>query len=721
MNLETPQMLWFLVPILIAIGIMFKKDIDVNKIKKITIFLIRSLVIILLIIAITQPFVLKEKISETKKPITLLLDESNSFKLFENEENEILIERLRQQKINTIKFGNEKETDLADSISKLEKDSSAIILSDGNNNKGNLNDAIVKAMNKNITLFAIKPSQTKKDISISIEGPSKTFEGIETGFIIKLNGKGKEEFEKQNRKTTIWIDGLEKNIDLVNGIYEIKESFLAGKHTIKIEINYDDYFKENNKDLKEIIAEKKPSILSVSDKKLKWTEKIKEYREYHLIEQKTIPFNLQEYNAIILNDIREFSEAEVKRIREYLVNGGGVVFIGGKNSFEYGEYENKLIEDLMPSKVGLQSKKESEYNIIVLIDISSSTGTEQEGLNSIKKIEIEKAQAINIIKELKPKNRIGAIAFNTQAFKIADMDLAERNKDKIIENISSLQSGGGTIISEGINAAIEELANTKELKSSKVIILISDGKTQEYEKTADSAKKAEEKGIKIFTIGTGNDDVENLKKIAELSNGEYLLADKTKKASIVYNQFSKDTNLELSLANNEHFITKNTSITGRINGINTVITKNSAVNLVKAGENEIISTWKFGDGRSTTIATGEEFAKELFDRNEELLKRIVSWTTAQIESEERQTEKNKETVELKENELNEDFFKMVKDKGGKVFAPKEFIQSEIDKLKIETKKELTKEKQYYAAFFIEAAIMLFLIEIGLRKFVFDSM
>ena len=64
---------------------------------------------------------------------------------------------------------------------------------------------------------------------------------------------------------------------------------------------------------------------------------------------------------------------------------------------------------------------------------------------------------------------------------------------------------------------------------------------------------------------------------------------------------------------------------------------------------------------------------------------------------------------------------MVKDKGGKVFAPKEFTQNEIDKLNTETKKELTKEKQYYAAFFIEAAIMLFLIEIGLRKFVFDSM
>ena len=63
MNLETPQMLWFLVPILISIGIMFKKDADTNKIKKITIFLIRSSVIILLIIAITQPFVLKENIT----------------------------------------------------------------------------------------------------------------------------------------------------------------------------------------------------------------------------------------------------------------------------------------------------------------------------------------------------------------------------------------------------------------------------------------------------------------------------------------------------------------------------------------------------------------------------------------------------------------------------------------------------------------------------------
>ncbi len=325
----------------------------------------------------------------------------------------------------------------------------------------------------------------------------------------------------------------------------------------------------------------------------------------------------------------------------------------------------------------------------------------------------EKAQAINIISKLKPKNKIGAIAFNTQAFKIADINLVERNKEKILENISSLQSGGGTIISEGLNPAIEELKRTN---GNKLIILISDGKTQDYEKTLESAKEAEKEGIKIFTIGTGNDEAEKLKEIAETAKGEYLLADKTKTASILYNKFSDDVNLDLTISNNEHFITKNTTISGRITGVNNVVAKNSATTLVKAGENDLIVAWNFGNGRSAVIATGERFARELFDRNQEIIKRTISWTAAQIDNTE---EAAKESTELKENELNEEFFKMVQENGGKVISPKEFIQNELEKIKTETKKELVKEKKYYTSLFIEAAIMLFLLEITLRKFVFD--
>ncbi|MEK6857642.1 MAG: hypothetical protein AABX39_03575, partial [Nanoarchaeota archaeon] len=155
---------------------------------------------------------------------------------------------------------------------------------------------------------------------------------------------------------------------------------------------------------------------------------------------------------------------------------------------------------------------------------------------------------------------------------------------------------------------------------------------------------------------------------------------------------------------------------GRATGANNVIAKNSATVLVKAGENDLITVWNFGNGRSALIATGEEFAKELFDRNREIIKRTISWASAQIKDKE---ELMKKSTELKENELNEEFFKMVKENGGEVFSPKEFMQNELEKIKTETRKELIKEQKYYTSLFIELAILLFLLEIGLRKFVFD--
>lgn len=709
MNLENPQILILLTPILFVIGFIFKKDIDKNKIKKITLFSIRSLIIILLIIAVAQPFVLKEKVSETKKQVVFLSDNSKSFQLFESEEIELLLEKLSQQKFKKIEFGTEITTELAESIAKVAKDSSLIMLSDGNNNIGNVNQEIQNAANRNVTMIAIKPIQTKKDVSTSIEGPHKTFEESETEFTIKIKGKEKAEIKKFS-----WIVDGQKREEILNiGESEktIKENFKLGRHTLVAEIENKDYFTDNNKDTKEIIAEQKPKILLLGNKEFYW---LKNTKEYELIKQKEVPIELKKYNTIIFNDLKELSESETKRIREYLLNGGGIIVIGGKNSLEYGSYENELIEDLLPVKVGLTNKKESKYNIVVLIDISSSTGTEQEG---IRKVEIEKAQAINIINKLKPKNKIGAIAFNTQAFKISEIDLVERNKDKIVSNISSLQSGGGTMISEGLNSAIEEL---KKAEGNKLIVLISDGKTQDYEKTLESAQNAQKEGMKIFTIGTGNDEIEKLKEIAEITNGEYILADKTKTASLLYNKFSENKDFELTIANKEHFITKNTTANGKIKGMNNVIAKSSATTLMRAGENDLLVAWNFGNGRSALIATGEEFARELFEKeqNDEIIKRTVSWAAAQIED---KKEFAGESTELKENELNEEFFNTIKERGGKVISPKEFIQNEIDKIKEETKKEMIKEKKYYSSFFIEAAVLLFCLEIALRKFVFDTL
>lgn len=705
--LENKLWLAILIPMIVLIVWLFKKKIHQNKARKITIVLLRICTITLLTIAIAQPFVLKENIKESTKPVYYLQDNSKSFELYKTGEEDIIFEKISHEN-NAVKilFGNEINTDIEEALSKAEKDSKIIILSDGNSNKGNMQEAIKSANAKNITITAIKPIQQKNEVAVWIKGAEEIYEDFEAEFTAELSGKGKEDIKKM----IIEIDGKQEILELEKGkySYSLKQKFQKGKHEIKAEIKYKDEFKENNIYYKEINIVKKPKALLIN-KINQESKTIKSLiNEYDVSEENNIPLELNEQDIIIINDIKEFSDAEAKRLRQYAINGRGIVFLGGKNSFDYGDYEKQLIEDILPVKIGMPEKRESEQNIAIVIDISSSTASQEDG---IKKVDIEKAQAINLINKLKPKNFVSAIAFNTEAFRIGDGKV-ERNKEKIIENISSLQFGGGTIISQGIKEAINSL---KDMQGNKVIILLSDGKTQEYQKTLEEAELAKANGIRIYTIATGiSDDEEKLKEIAKTTGGEYLTADKTKTLSILYNKIDENKAMPLT-KEREHFITNNINISGEISGSNDVVTKNSAINIIKAGDNDIISIWNFGDGRIAVIATGEEYAWQLFSgENSNILKRTFSWA---LGGKQKIQENKNYPEEIKETELNEDFFRYVAENKGKVSDIKD-IDSIITNSN-EKSKMLVNEKQHYSSFFIATAILLFCIELWLRKFVFE--
>lgn len=89
--------------------------------------------------------------------------------------------------------------------------------------------------------------------------------------------------------------------------------------------------------------------------------------------------------------------------------------------------------------------------------------------------------------------------------------------------IDTMNSGGGTSIYSGIDLGTSQLSAVNA--DVKVMILMTDGKDYNERGAKDSAKKAAEAGIKIYTIGFGdgvNEDV--LKEIASISGGEYKYA-----------------------------------------------------------------------------------------------------------------------------------------------------------------------------------------------------
>lgn len=229
---------------------------------------------------------------------------------------------------------------------------------------------------------------------------------------------------------------------------------------------------------------------------------------------------------------------------------------------EYKEYVI-LISDLWEeawNKEILEPNTEfSEMDIVLTID-SSGSMTSNDSKN------LRKEGSINLINKLQGNNRAAVVDFDSSA--IIRQSLTT-DKDALISAINKIDSWGGTNISRGLAKAINALEPTSRsilteesindfyednielllydeeqgtslenevdaiesrevtvdnVKRDKYIILLTDGQSTVNEDDP-SLVYARENGIKIFTIGLGNEVEENtLRMIASTTGGKYLFA-----------------------------------------------------------------------------------------------------------------------------------------------------------------------------------------------------
>ena len=188
----------------------------------------------------------------------------------------------------------------------------------------------------------------------------------------------------------------------------------------------------------------------------------------------------------------------------------------------------------------------SGIDIILAIDISYSMLITDFTLNQHKvdRITAAKATAAAFVKQ-RPHDRIGIIAFSGRPYLTSPITLEH---DWLIEQkLKNLRPGlvkeQGTAIGSAIAASATRL-NERESKS-KVIVLLTDGSNNSGRLAPlEAAKHASKLGIKIYTIAIGTDDgrltsgpihpqkefdTQTLKKIAQLTGGEYFRARDTAK------------------------------------------------------------------------------------------------------------------------------------------------------------------------------------------------
>jgi Ca-activated chloride channel family protein len=204
----------------------------------------------------------------------------------------------------------------------------------------------------------------------------------------------------------------------------------------------------------------------------------------------------------------------------------------------------------------------SGIDIMLALDVSGSMQAEDFSIGGRRanRLEAVKQVAQSFI-EQRPNDRIGIVAFAGRPYLVSPLTL---DHDWLIQNLDRVKLGmveDGTAIGSAL-ASAESRLKDKEAKT-KLIVLLTDGdNTAGKVQPLTAAEAAKALGIRVYTIGAGTRgmapfpvtdpfgrtfyqnmpvqiDEETLKKIADISKGQYFRATDTQSLQEIFSEIDK--------------------------------------------------------------------------------------------------------------------------------------------------------------------------------------
>lgn len=207
--------------------------------------------------------------------------------------------------------------------------------------------------------------------------------------------------------------------------------------------------------------------------------------------------------------------------------------------------------------------KATGKDIMLAVDLSGSMekndmrlgGNEVDRLSAVKfvvKDFIEKRQG----------DRMGLVVFGTQAFLQSPLTYDLKTVNTLLSETEIGMAGNNTAIGDAIGISLKHLQKQTHQKA--VLVLLTDGSnTAGAVQPLDAAKQAQQKGLKIYTIGIGqvtssgidtflygrsrDMDIQTLQKIAEETKGKFFIASDTNQLNDVYETINKLESTEHTL------------------------------------------------------------------------------------------------------------------------------------------------------------------------------
>jgi uncharacterized membrane protein/Mg-chelatase subunit ChlD len=324
---------------------------------------------------------------------------------------------------------------------------------------------------------------------------------------------------------------------------------------------------------------------------------------------------LLEYSAVILSNLSadKLTPEERQGLAVYVRDlGGGLIMVGGDESFGAGGWMDTPIEDVMPVSFDVKSKRQIPKGALVLI---------------LHACEIPQGNywgervAVAAVKTLSSRDLVGVISYrwNSAERQYWDYPLGPvGNKTRVIQHIKKMQMGDLPDLDPPLRSAVDALAKRADAAAKHIIV------TSDFDCSAprgDVIKKMKQYGITCSTVALGSPPHTNLraaKKLADDSGGTaYSTTNYTKLPQI----FIKESRIvRRSLINENPFTPRlvsalPTTVAGlagepipQLGGYVVTTAKPLAqvplVRQVEEGADPVLAHWQVGLGKTVAFTSG---------------------------------------------------------------------------------------------------------------------
>ena len=229
---------------------------------------------------------------------------------------------------------------------------------------------------------------------------------------------------------------------------------------------------------------------------------------------------LADYKSIIISNVpaTDLSNAHMELLDQYVRDlGGGLVFVGGPDSYAPGGYFQTPLEETLPVEMQIKDQQRlPQLTIAYLMDRSGSMSSV--GSSGVPNIELGK-RAINLsVQLLQPTDRVGIASFDNNGSWIAPFqDVLD--KRALIQIVNTLRAGGGTDILAGMRLVSQAIVS--EPSDRKHIILMTDGGANPRGLIDLSANLFNEFNVTTSVISIGQTDPQFLREMTIVGNGNY--------------------------------------------------------------------------------------------------------------------------------------------------------------------------------------------------------